>query len=169
MPQHLTLPPIPWAHSTTGLGSVWQWTTPHFKATVTGDTRSCYWNLVDLTDGRERVFADGRSATFAQAERQVRETVGKAYDPRLGYQPFAGPLATTFTISTGEKIDLGPYHNRPVEVVAITSDGGTAHFVGTGQVSHYDFVVTGQTQSARISPTYIVNIGPLDVSGSGKR
>lgn len=157
---HLTLPPIPWGHSTTGLGSVWQWTTPHFRATVTGDNRSCYWNLVDLSDGRERLFADGRTSTFAQSERQVRETVGKAYDPRLGYQHYAGPLATTFTISTGEQVDLAPYHNRPVEVAAITPDGGTANFVGTGRVSHYHFVVTQGEQQARISPTYIVNIAP---------
>jgi len=154
----VALPTIPWTHSRTEFGSVWQWKTPHFEITVTGDNLSCYWKIVDLSEGRERVFGDGRTTTFEQSERQVRETIGKGYDPKFGYQVFAGSLATTFMISTGDMVDLGPFNGQPVEVTAITREGGVGVFTGIGMVQNYDFTVVRDGKAVLIRPTYIVSV-----------
>lgn len=154
------LPPIPWSHSILDFGSVWKWETPHFVVTVNGNDISCYWNITDLTSGKERAFLDGTTKTFMEAEQQVREAIGKSYPPHYGYQTIAGPFATTFTISNGEKLDLGPYvgHNVIATVVADPQSGGTATHEGYATIDHYDLVLTQEKTSVRISPTYLVSI-----------
>lgn len=174
MSTQAVLPPIPWVHSQFDFGSVWKWQTPHFVVTVNGDARSCYWQISDLSTGTEKPFADGRSATFQQTEREVRETIGKAYPPRLGYQTFAGSLATTFTISTGERIDLGPFVGQHVVATVVAGDASSTH-EGLASIENYDFVVTNNGTAVRISPTYLVNVKavyrptPRQVNETGNR
>lgn len=154
-----TLPAIPWAHSSSDFGSVWRWETPHFIITVNGDHRSCYYTIADKSaapGSPPRPLADGTAATFEQAERQIRETIGKAYHPSLGYQPYAGGLATTFTLATGQRVDLGEYADQLVTLTVSTPDGqGTTDYTGTVAFEHYELILTTGNIRIRISPTYI--------------
>jgi len=125
--------------------------------------RSFYWSLADKSaepTKPPKPFADGQTTTFEQAERGIRETIGKAYKPEMGYQYYAGPLAVTFSISTGEVIDFTPYLGRQVTVVVLTREGATQEYVGIARVEHYDFVLTheGTNQATHITPSYIKDI-----------
>lgn len=154
---------IPWSHEQGDFGSVWKWITPHFEVTVTGNDRSCYFQVADKSanpTAAPKPLADGQAPTFEQAERQVRTIVGKSYDPALGYGIFAGSLATTFLISTGQEIDLGPFVGRTVEVTAVDQNGQEGTYTGVAHVRHYDLYLAGQ-QTLRISPSYIRTIRVL--------
>lgn len=157
------LPPIPWSHSSADEGSVWRWVTPDFTVVVNGDSRSFYWVLSDTStspDMEPRPFADGSTATFEQAERAIRETIGKAYPPRMGYQHFAGPLATTFILADGKAKDLEPFIGRRVTVKVADRGWDGKPCRGVASVEHYDLILTTPEEIVRISPSYIVDIVP---------
>lgn len=152
------LPAIPWSHTLTEIGSIWKWETAHFVVTVTGDQRSCYYKISDKSSGSERPFTDGQARTFEQAETLVRETVGKAYPPGLGYQAYAGYLATTFRLGNGKDFDFGPWIGKTISLTAIAADGTDQTFTGTAGVEHYDIILTIDGRALRVSPTRIVNV-----------
>lgn len=157
----ISLPAIPWSHESSEFGSVWVWETNHFIVTVNGDQRSCYYQISDKSanpGGSPKPLADGQAATFEQAERLIRGTIGKAYDPRLGYQTFAGPLATTFQLGNHEQVDLGIYSGQQVEVTVMNADGSEETYEGTAQIQHYDFLLESGPITMRITPTYITSI-----------
>lgn len=159
-----SLPPIPWSHETSDFGSVWVWETPHFVVTVNGDARSCYYQIADKSANPGQPpapLSDGRAATFEQAEQLIRETIGKSYKPTLGYGQYAGPLATTFTIGTGQTVDLGPYANQEVDVTTIGTNGNDVTYRGTAKISHYELLLNTGSVTIRISPTYIRGISLL--------
>jgi hypothetical protein len=169
---------IPWAHEASEFGSVWRWDTPHFVVTVNGDARSCYFQIADkVADpyGPPKPLTDGQSRTFEEAEKLIRGAIGKAYPPALGYGLYAGPWGTTFTIGTGEQVDLGVYANREVTVTVMNPDGTDTDYTGTGRVEHYHFILTLGAQSLRISPSYIGRIrlagslSPLTITPTGNR
>jgi hypothetical protein len=138
---------------------VWRWETQNFVVIVNGNERSCYYIISSKSKtGETKPFADGTTSTFEQAELLIRETIGKAYKPILGYQHFAGPLATTFTIGNGDKVDLGEYSGHEVEVTVMNPDGTLSTYVGIASIRHYDFVITSQSLDTLISPTYIKTI-----------
>lgn len=156
------LPPIPWDHVSGEMGSSWTWETPHFLVRVTGDARSCYYAIMDKVAAQPgenpRVIADGQTSTFEQAENMVRGTIGKSYKPSLGYAVYAGPLATTFTISSGQPVDLGVYAGQRVAVTVLNRDGAQTTFEGVASVVHYDFVLTIGNRAVKISPPFIVTV-----------
>lgn len=157
------LPPIPWSHSSAEMGSVWKWTTPDFTVVVNGDSRSFYWVLSDTSvnpEGEARPFADGTTATFEQAERAIRETIGKAYPPRMGYLHFAGPLATTFILADGRPHDLEEFVGRRVTVKVADRGWDGKPCRGVASVEHYDLVLTSSDEITRITPSYILDINP---------
>lgn len=159
-----TLPAIPWAHSTADFGSIWRWQTPHFNVTVNGSNRSCYYVISSINeDGTLEPFADGSTAHFAEAELLIRETIGKAYSKALGYQGYAGYLATTFMISTSEKIDFAPYFGKLLNLEVYIRDEASGEvqeetLKGFISVEHYDIIFEGQGKVLRISPTFIKSI-----------
>lgn len=164
----ITLPPIPWSHSVSDFGSVWQWDTPAFLVTVNGDMRSFYWTIADKSANAFAdpcPFADGQAANFEQAERSIRETIGKAYPVSMGYQHYAGSLATTFMIGTGETVDLGVYIGRRVSVLVASREGPDEVYRGTAKVEHYDFVLVNGDEALHITPSYIMSIDPDGPSG----
>lgn len=175
----ISLPAIPWDFDKSDIGSHWIWDTPHFVVVVNGDSRSFYYQISDKSanpSGPPQFLADGQAATFEQAERLIRGTIGKAYKPSFGYQHFAGPLATTFPLGTGQQADLGGFIGQNVEVVTLNQDGTEQTYKGIAGVSHYDFVLQMDTVSVRISPTYILSIkvvgsrgGPLAKAPSTTR
>lgn len=195
----LVLPPIPWRHADFELGEVWRWSTSHFIVTVTGDERSFFWRIVDISARKEEIleehqldtpfgdnsktspfmlededeededdfvdeeangvmFAEGRSASFAAAENQIRETIGKAYGPRLGYQKWSGDLANTFVIATGEKQNFTPYLGAQVKVTVTTRTGYQEDHYGILRVQHYDITLETETGILKIPPTFIIKI-----------
>lgn len=151
------LPAIPWVHSSSEFGSVWVWENRNFIVTITGGEQSCYYIITNKSQNAQEVrpFADGRTTTFQEAEELVRETIGKSYSPKLGYQEYAGYLGTTFRISTGQKIDLGEYTNKEVEVQVINSIGGTDSYFGVASVKNYEFLITKDDKVVIIPPAYI--------------
>ena len=152
-----SLPAIPWIHSSSEFGSVWIWETRNFIVTVNGSEQSCYYVITNKSQKEQnmRPFADGRAGTFQEAEELIRETIGKAYNPNLGYQGYAGYLATTFRISTGQKLDLGQYINKDVEVKVVNSLGKTDSYFGVASVKNYEFMVTKDNKVTKIPPAYI--------------
>ena len=122
------------------MAQVWQWTTPHFQATITAEQRTFYWQLGDLIVPHQdlpRHLAEGWAATFDAAEREVRESVGKSYPTNLGYGAYAGALATTFTIATGERVNLGEFNGQQVVVTVRLANGQDQTIVGYSSVVHY--------------------------------
>lgn len=159
--QPLSLPPIPWSHERSDFGSVWLWETPHFLVTVNGNERSCYYQIADKLANPQaapKPFADGQTATFEQAERLIRETVGKAYPPNLGYQRIAGPLATTFNLASGERVDLGVYSGKEVTVTVAKPDGSEEQFHGLARIRNYHFVLLVDDKTIKISPSHILSV-----------
>lgn len=155
-----SLPPIPWSHQISDFGAVWRWETKHFVVTVNGDARSCYFQIADKVSnpgGDPRPFQDGRTATFEQAELLIREVIGKAYKPALGYGQFAGSLATTFRLANGQDVDLGPYTGHMTVATILNPDGTTADYTGIARVEHYELVLAGDN-TYRISPSYITGL-----------
>lgn len=163
------LRPIPWEILTGDTDTVWTWDTPSFLVTITGNRRSFYWTIGDKTSNpgaAPRPFADSFASSFDEAEAGIRETIGKAYDPALGYLGYSGPLATTFTIASGEKVDLGQYVGAVVTVTVADGNGGSAEYRGTASVQHYDFVITEDDGTTlHITPSYILQVTQKAVGG----
>jgi hypothetical protein len=160
-PAGLSLPAIPWAHETSEFGSVWKWETTHFVVTVTGDRRSCYYTIGDRSAGPNtpvRPFADGQTPSFEQAERLIRETIGKAYKPTLGYSQYAGTLATTFELGNSQRVDLGIYLGQDITVTVTNSNGNATVYDGIAKIQHYDLILERGGTAIRITPSHISDI-----------
>lgn len=166
------LAPIPWTHDTSEFGSVWQWENDTFLVTVNGDMRSFYWTIADKSanpDAAPRPFADGTAGSFEQAERSIREVIGKAYPPSLGFAKFAGALATTFVIGTGESVDLGSFVGRKVKVTVASREGPDEIYRGTAKVEHYELILISGDEALRISPSFLLGIEPEGFGGPSMR
>jgi hypothetical protein len=166
--------PIPWTYSDQPGILLWVWRTPHFIARIQGTEvaneddpsgrriiRSYSWDISDLMrtqQGMPRQLVDGTCSRFEEAEALVREHVGKLYDPRLGYRAFAGPLAFTFTLSTGERVDVTEYIGTRCAVSVLMPDGGTRTVTGDLDVSHYTWRLTTPEQLLEIVPEHVVRI-----------
>ena len=166
--------PIPWTYSDQPGILLWVWRTPHFIARIQGtevdndgDTsgrriiRSYSWDVSDLMrthQGMPRQLVDGTCSSFEDAERLVREHIGKLYDPRLGYRGFVGPLAFTFTLSTGERVDVSDYVGTRCAVSVLMPDGGTRTVSGDLDVVHYTWRLTTPEQILEIVPEHVVRI-----------
>lgn len=155
--------PIPWRFQGESSGvRVWRWQTPHFSATVIGEGNSFQWDLGDLSvssDGTPIPLADGLSSDFVSCESAIREIVGKSYLPSLGYGRYAGRLATTFAIATGERIDFGQFEGSAVIVVVGLGGGRTTTIAGQASVQHYELVVAQPgSDTVKIQPHRVRSI-----------
>jgi hypothetical protein len=166
--------PIPWTFTDSPGILLWTWSTKHFVARVTGAEvdndddpggrriiRSYQWDVSDLmrtNQGMPRLLVEGTSTSFDDAEAQVREHVGKLYDPRLGYRRFAGPLALTFTLSTGERADVSEYVGTSCAVTVLMPDRTERTVSGDLEVLHYKWRLTTPEQVLEILPEHVVKI-----------
>lgn len=141
---------------------MWQWKTAHFQVTVSTEGPSFYWELGDLivpNQGLPRFLAENRAADFDAAEREVREAVGKSYPSLLGYGAYTGSLATTFTIATGERVNLGEFAGQQVVVTVLLPDRSQQTVVGYASVVHYELhLAPPNGGSIRIQPAHIVQV-----------
>lgn len=156
------LAPIPWRFVDTELARMWLWETPHFEAKVSADVNSFSWELGDLVipnQGMARFLAEGRTADFATAEREVRETVGKSYQARMGYAAYSGDLSTTFTLATGERVNLGEFNGQAVVVTVRLPNGLPKTVVGHARVVHWELhLETPGGSIVRVQPAHITSI-----------
>lgn len=165
------LAPIPWRFVDTDLAQMWLWETPHFEARVSQNLNSFTWELGDLlvpNQGLARFLAEGQTRDFAEAETAVRETVGKSYPARLGYAPYTGDLATTFTLATGERVNLGEFNGQGVVVTVRQSNGINKSVIGHARVVHWELVLETHGSTIRVQPTHIVSIVREGGGGASK-
>jgi hypothetical protein len=166
--------PIPWTFTDSPGILLWTWVTEHFAARITGTEveneddavgrrliRSYSWDVSDLmrtNQGLPRLLVEGTSATFEEAEALAREHVGKLYDPRLGYRRFSGPLAFTFTLSTGERVDVSEYIGTKCAVTVLLPDRSERTVSGDLDVTHYKWRLSTPEQVLEIIPEHVVRI-----------
>lgn len=165
---------IPWAYTDEAGILMWTWLTEHFVARITGvevpgvDTtgsrrvvRSYHWDLSDLMrtqQGLPRQLIDGNASTFDEAESAVREHLGKCYDPQLGYRRFAGPLAFTYTLATGERVDVSKYLGSRCTVTVLMPDRSERTIAGDFEVNHYRWRLTSGGQVYEVVPEHALRI-----------
>ena len=178
---------IPWSF-TDSLGLLqWSWVTEHFVVRIVGEevdvsfrdgvhravaaelpgvsgqrfVRAYTWSVCDLIrthQGLPRVLVEGSASSFDQGSDVAREHVGKLYDPRLGYQRFAGALATTFTISTGDRIDVSSLIGTQCSVTVLLASGGEETVVGDFSVDHYSWQLTTPAAVIKVVPEHVLRI-----------
>lgn len=167
------LPEIPWIF-TDGSGLLmWSWVTEHFAARIQGretqDPRnpnlrnvvSFRWELLDLMrthQGMPRQLVEATTESFAAAERCIREHIGKCYDQRLGYQPYAGALAHTFTLATGECVDVTEMLGTRCSVTVLGSDGRSRTVAGDFTIDHYRWRLDTSRERLEIVPEHVTRI-----------
>ncbi|MDO9485676.1 MAG: hypothetical protein Q7K25_06415 [Actinomycetota bacterium] len=147
--------------------------TAHFAARIHGrevqdannpslrNVRSYHWELLDVMrthQGVPRQLVEGTSTSFDEAENSVREHVGKCYDPRLGYQPFAGRLAHHFTLATGAILDVTPLIGTRCSVTVQLSDGTHRTVAGDFSVDHYRWRIDTPGERLEIVPEHVSRI-----------
>jgi hypothetical protein len=159
MKEYQSLRTIPWKHQGDEITTLWTWDTEHFVITITGNVSSVYFRIHDRAS--DQMFFDGQSATFEQAEMVIRETIGKAYHPSLGYRAYAGALATTFMLATGDKKDLSRYIGRAVEVEVLNANGSKENYQGVAQIVNYYLELLTQKIHIKVLPSHLLDIRPL--------
>jgi hypothetical protein len=166
--------PIPWTFTDSPGVLLWTWVTEHFVVRISGTEveaeedpdgrrriRSYSWDVSDLirpSQGLPRLLVEGASASFEDAEQSVRQHVGKCYDPRLGYRRFAGPLAFTFILSTGESIDVSEYIGTRCAVTVLMPDGTHRTVAGDLDVAHYKWRLTSAEQVIEVVPEHVLRL-----------
>jgi hypothetical protein len=166
--------PVPWTFTDEPGVLLWTWVADHFVARVVGTEvaneddplgrriiRSYAWEVSDLirtNQGVPRLLVEGRATSFDEAETWVREHVGKLYDSRLGYRRFSGTLAYTFTLASGERVDVAEYVGTKCAVTVLMPDGGTRTVTGDLDVQHYKWRLATAEQMLEITPEHVVRI-----------
>ncbi len=168
--------PLPWSFTDSPGVLLWTWLSPHFVARITGVevtdedvsidegrriVRSYMWDLCDLvrtSGGLPRPLVNGESSDFDTAELQIREHVGKCYDPRLGYRKFSGALAFTFTMSTGVVVDVSEYVGTRCAVTVLMPDHTERTVTGDFEVTHYKWRIAAPDRIMEILPEHVVRI-----------
>lgn len=190
------LDPIPWSYTDSPGVLLWSWVTEHFVARISGtevagpgpesagdrgDTiadeftdrrliRSYAWDVSDLMrtqQGLPRLLVEGISPGFSEAEALVREHVGKLYDPRLGYRRFAGSLAFTYSLSTGQRMDVSSYIGTRCSVTVLMADHSERTVTGDFDVHHYTWRLTTPVEVFDIVPEHVVRV--TNTSEAGER
>jgi len=168
-----SLPEIPWIFTDAAGLLMWSWVTEHFAARIQGresqdpdnprlrNVVSYHWELLDLMrthQGVPRQLLEGTRAGFDEAERAVREHVGKCYDARLGYQGFAGRLAHQFTLATGEHVDVTALIGSRCAVTVLMADGTSRTVAGDFSVDRYRWRLETASERLLIVPEHATRI-----------
>lgn len=164
--------PIPWAFTDSPGILQWSWVTEHFVARISGTevddggsgrrhVRTYDWEICDLMrkqQGIPRLLVHGTSPSFENAELLVREHIGKLYDPRLGYRRYSGVLAFTFTLSTGERMNVTPYLGTRCSVTVLLPDRTETTVAGDLDVVNYKWRLTSAERVVDVMPDHVVRI-----------
>ena len=167
------LQPIPWRYTDSGGVLQWAWVTDHFIARIVGHEasgevdvdrrvmRNYRWELADLIQRNQdlpRVIVEGASRTWEEAEERIKENVGKAYDPRLGYRAFCGSSTFTFDLASGERIDVSSFLGTICNVTVLVPGGGERVVSGEFDVRNYRWIVSSRDGSFEVVPEHVVRI-----------
>ncbi len=115
-------------------------------------------DLVRTGQGLPRLLVDGFSTSFDDAEVSIREHVGKCYDARLGYRKFVGTLAYTFTLSTGEVVDVSEFIGTRCAVTVLMPDRVERTVMGDFAVTHYKWRLAAADRIMEILPEHVLRI-----------
>jgi hypothetical protein len=155
---------------------MWTWLTEHFVAKITGaevsspesdelpghrTIRAYSWELADLMrthQGMPRVLLEGMASSFEDADALIREHVGKCYDTRLGYGRYAGSLANTFTLATGELLDTTSLLGTRCTVTVMLAGGGSQQVQGDLSLEHYKWRLRDGDQILEITPEHVSSV-----------
>lgn len=164
---------IPWQYTDEPGVLLWTWTAPHFVARIVGQEvsapdgtdrriiRSYTWELSDLIrrqQGLPRLLVEGIASDFAEAEARIREHVGKAYDPSLGYRAYAGSLAFRYTISSGDVVDVRDFVGTPCTVTVLMPDRSQKTLTGDFMVENYRWRLTTREHDIDVLPEHVLSI-----------
>ena len=101
---------------------------------------------------------DGAARTWEEAEEHIREHVGKAYHPRLGYRRFCGSATFTFDLASGERIDVSSYIGSMCHVTVLVPGGGERVISGDFDVRNYRWLLSGRDGSYEVVPEHVLRI-----------
>lgn len=153
---------IPWSFVDDERVQLWTWRTPHFEARIAAESARFSWHvrdLVSVVDDLGRLLMEGRTDDFAEAERGLREVIGKSYPYRYGYAGYAGSLATTFRIGSGQRIDFSQFGAATMIVTLRMPDGREQSYTGTLDTLHHEVTLTPRSgRVLRIKPSCILRI-----------
>lgn len=147
---------VPWEYSEHMI-KMWRWLTPHFDAQVKSDAEGIrfIYSVTDLTRGKRVPLVNDFAQSFPSAEQKILEFIGKSYPPAAGYRPYAGNLATTFLIGTGESIDFGPHEGSRV-IITVKTPEGKQTITGSLQVKNHDVEILTENRSTVVIPPVLI-------------
>lgn len=156
---------VPWIHRSNPLVTSWVWETPHFTATIFSEglteKKMFNWKVSDKSSGSPVPFDSSTAKDFNEATQTLLEVIGKSYDRVLGYQEYAGDLATSFKVYDGRNIDLGVLIGDTVTISVLNVENEYDDLLLTGQldISHYEVTLkTDDELIVSINPAYIKGI-----------
>lgn len=167
---------IPWQFTDQVGVLQWAWVTEHFIARIVGQevigadlteaqgqrlVRSYRWEIGDLmqrNQGMPRILVEGTAREFPEAEQAVREHVGKAYDPRLGYRRYSGAATFTFTLATGERLDVHPFIGTRCQISVLLPGGAVQVVSGEFDVRAYYWIVKSRDGEFEVVPEHVQSI-----------
>jgi len=166
--------PIPWSYTDLPGVLQWTWVSEHFVASIRGQefvgdaveegrrhVRTYHWELSDTIhrqQGLPRLLVEGGATTFEEAESRIREHVGKAYDRSLGYLRFAGPWAYTFTLATGEVVDVREFIGTRTTARVLMADRSERTVSGDFSVHHYEFCFSTPSTVSNVVPEHVLRL-----------
>ena len=154
---------IPWSHHTNPLVSSWIWETPHFILTIFAEglsSKKMYnWKINDLSQGYSVPFDSAPAESFQASVDAAIEIIAKSYPRELGYQAYAGELATSFIIADGRKLNFASIVGESVILTARTADGEDSIINGLFNIRNYDILIqTGEDTGVIVPPERIVDV-----------
>lgn len=154
--------PVDWQFVESASVQIWTWTTPHFEVRIFGEgteRRLYQWIINDRSNGADRMFEEGSSQSFHDAQDTVLEIIAKSYPQKLGYQQYAGALGTTYKLASGMPFDFGPLEGAQVVITYEDNDKKQATAIGALSLTNWAIRVrTDNTASVKIPPHRIVDI-----------
>lgn len=148
--------PIPWHIEDSSIFTSWIWETDHFVLTIFGEgseKKVFNWKIAEKSSGRPLVFDEGSGVSFKDCVDQSVEIIAKSWDRKLGYQKYAGDLATTFVIADGRKIDFSSLVGTTVTVTAKDSEGSHTILTGALDTHFYDIAISTDNTTLTIIPS----------------
>lgn len=147
---------IPWAHTSSAIISLWVWETPHFVVTISREGMSVKkmfnWKIVDKSTGVSQNFESGPDVSFESAVDTALEIIAKAYPRELGYQQYAGELATTFTVANGRRYNFASAIGENVIVRALDENNEEQLYTGLFDTQNYSFIVSSGNKDVTMIP-----------------
>ena len=110
------------------------------------------------TNGEVELLKDGGGRNFSDAEKQIREFIGKSFSEALGYKKWAGDLANTFVISSGERVNFTPYLGHACTLTVINEKNEEVQLSGKLQVQNYNLIVEVGKRAFKVKPGHVATI-----------